>query len=97
MKTLMIVAGLCAVLGGCAGPAAAEGVWLVSAELDQGAAFALGRDCAVWQSAEGLEVCAGDHDVIQAAAAAEVPALAPEQPAEVVGEEAHHLVLEGRS
>lgn len=91
MKVLMVAAVFCGVLAGCAAvPPASTGT-------DDGISFASGRDCAVWRASDGLEICRDDHEVIQSAAAARVPALAPEQPAEVVGEEGHDLVLDGRS
>lgn len=101
MKALMIAAGFCGVLVGCtavppavgiAASTAADGVLLAST-----GSFSSGQDCAVWRTLDGLEICKDDHEVVQAAAAAEVPALGPEQPAEVVGEEHHEMVLDGRS
>lgn len=103
MKALMIAAGFCGVLAGCEAVAPADGVAAANAlalastgtGTDHGISFASG--CAVWRASDGLEICEDDHEVTQAAAAAEVPALAPEQPAEIVGEEGHDLVLDGRS
>lgn len=108
MKSPMVAAAFCLLLAGCAIPpavsiatsTAADGVLLASTGktgMDHGLSFASGRDCAVWRAFDGIEICKDAPEVIQAAAAAEVPALVAEQPAEVVGEEHHHVVLDGRS
>lgn len=107
MKTFWGI-GLALALGGCALPPAAsiaastlaDGFLLVGTgktSMDHGLSFASGQDCAMWRVLDGVAVCKDDVAAVQSAGAREVPALDAEHPQEIVGPEAHHIVLDGAS
>jgi hypothetical protein len=101
MKALWMI-GVAIALGGCAvqpqasiaASASTDAMVLVSAPM---VTTASGNDCATWRVQDGLMACKDDVAAVQSAGAREVPALEPEQPPQVVGPEAHHLVLDGVS
>lgn len=98
MKALWMI-GFAIALSSCAAPAPEVSIATTSGFVvpTQGATLAAGRDCATWQVSGGLAVCKDDVAAVQAAGARAVPALAVEHPAEIVGTEAHHAVLDGAS
>lgn len=106
MRGPALVVGLGLVLTGCGIPPAvtvagyvADGVLLAGTgrtSTDHGLSLATGRDCAVWRMLDGREICTHAPGTMQAADALEVPALDGDRPAELIGEEHHEEVLDGR-
>lgn len=92
-KILMMGAGLA--MAGCGTPAALTGQGGATSVAYDGLAPA--AQCQVWRAFNGVEICRGQAVVIQAADAAEVPALLHDRSPQVVGEEAHDAVLDGAS
>jgi uncharacterized lipoprotein YajG len=92
MKALWIM-GFALALAGCAVPP--ETTIVTSSSFAPTLASAHG--CATWRTSGGVAVCKDDVAAVQSAGAREVPALDAEHPQEIVGTEAHHLVLDGAS
>jgi hypothetical protein len=87
MRSQLVMLGMVVAVSACAAPPSQMSATPASSR----------NDCLVWVSASGVPVCRHAALVIQAADAAEVPALIPESPQEVVGEERPNLVLDGAS
>lgn len=101
VKLLVLGAGL--VMAGCAASpgdiaaAHAETALPVVRAAEIATLPAERHGCTAWITRDGVAVCREAAALFQAADAAEVPALAPERPQEIVGEEKHQLVLDGAS